>query len=95
MENDTLLNLYNQVLAASNAGDDPRAQILLKDGFAQLSEDVQGEIITHLYFQSIQEEVQEAEAIADVQGRALAVLDALEILKKKIEEGSGTDVALT
>ena len=85
MEYEALLNFYNELSALAEAGDEKKAQDLMREKFTQLPEDVQGEIIARLYFKAAEDEVTEAQAIAEIQEKGLVALDTLEILKKGLE----------
>lgn len=85
MDQQQLEALYKQLVELSNAGDEAGAQKLIKERFAELPEDLQGEILARMYFANVQREIEDVETLASVQERALSSLDMLEALKKKLE----------
>ena len=89
MEYETLLDFYNDLKAVVEEGDEQKTQAMLAERFAQLPEDMQGELLMRLYFSAIDEEAKQANAIADFQTKGLDALDALDALKQQIEGGSG------
>jgi hypothetical protein len=90
MENksEVLIALYNDLAQLQGEGKEQEAQSLLSERFAQLPEDVQGELLARLYLNALAEKVERENAIALVQEKGLATLEALDVLKKKIEEGN-------
>lgn len=90
MENklDILINFYNELAQLQRDGKEGEAEMLLQERFTQLPEDVQGELLARMYFNSLAERIVQEDAIAEVQEKGLEALDALDVLKKKIEEGN-------
>ena len=82
-----LTGLYNELLTLQGAGKDNEVRAFMENRFTQLPEDVQGELLARLYLQSLATRIAGEDAVAETQVKGLAMLDALEVLKKKIEEG--------
>lgn len=85
-----LIQLYNELAQLQREGKIAEGQKLLQERFAELPEDVQGELLARLYLNSLVEKVEQEDALALVQEKGLEALDALEVLKRKIE-GKTTD----
>jgi hypothetical protein len=85
-----LVHLYNDLAALQRDGKAAEAQALLQERFAQLPEDVQGELLAHLYLNSLTQKIEREDSVAIAQAKGLEALDALDILKKKIGEGSAS-----
>ncbi len=82
-----LIALYNELAQLQREGKIAEGQKLLQERFADLPEDVQGELLARLYMNSLVEKVEREDAIALAQEKGLEALDALEILKARIESG--------
>ncbi len=88
--NQPLIDLYNELARLQREGKRDEAQKLLSERFAQLPEDVQGELLANMYVNALQERVAQEDALAEVIGKGIEALDALDVVKKKIEgEGGG------
>src|SRR4051812_16901297 len=90
MENQSekLIALYNDLSKLQAEGKEAEAKKLLEERFLELPEDVQGELLARMYMNALVEKVEREDALALVQEKGLEALDALELLKKKIESGS-------
>ena len=86
MEYDTLLDMYTQLAAFADQGDEQGAQDLLAQRFKELPEDVQGELAVRMYLSAVENKVQEEDVLHGIQKEGLATLEALEILKKELEK---------
>ena len=78
--------LYNDAAKLVEEGKENEAQELLKKRFAELPEDVQGEIMARMYLNSLADRVERENAVAKVQERGLAALDALDVIQKELEK---------
>jgi hypothetical protein len=87
MEYETLLNFYNELTALTGAGKNEDAQKMIQKRFAELPEDVQAELLTHMYFRALEERVEETQMLGHIQEKGLEELKELEILKKKLDKG--------
>lgn len=85
MDYEALLSLYNEISALTESGDEKGASELIGKRFAELPEDIQGELTTRLYFKALEEQVDEADAMAELQEKGLDAVDALALLKEKLE----------
>ena len=85
MDYDTLQKFYEQLSTLAEQGDEAQAQELLGKRFSELPEDMQAELLTRLYFNALEEQGRDADAVAQLQEKGLAALDALEIMKKNLE----------
>ena len=90
MEDETILNLYKQLLELAEKGDETKTAEVMAQRFAELPEDMQGEILTRLYFKSLEERAEEIETIPELQERTMEVIGELEIQQKKLEDEGKT-----
>ena len=88
MEYETLLDFYNDLNVLLDAGDDVQAEALIHSRLAQLPEDMRGEILTRVYFESLGRRAEEIHAVAVLQEKGLVAIEMLEALKKKLEENA-------
>jgi TRCF domain len=84
-QNQQLIDLYNELARLQREGKLDEAKKFLAERFAQLPEDVQGELLATMYVNALQERVAQEDALAEVITKGIETLDALDALKKKIE----------
>jgi len=80
-----LQDFYNTLVDFANAKDEAGAGEFLKKNFDDLPEDVQGEILTQMYFSGAREEAEEATALGALQEKGFEALKAMEVLEKKLK----------
>ena len=85
MDIEQLRGFFDELSALAERGDEAAAKALIRKRFLELPKDVQGELLTRLYFLAAEEEAIEAGAAAAVQERALDLAAALESLKAQVE----------
>ena len=85
MDYDTLLRFYEELSTLAEQGKEAQAQELIGKRFAELPEDMQAELLTRLYFQALEEEGRDADAMAEIQEKGLDALETLQIIKKNLE----------
>ena len=88
MDHETLLKFYEELSALAEQRNEAQAQELIAKRFSELPENVQAELLARLYFNALEEQGIDADAVAEMQEKGLAALDALEILKKNLESKS-------
>lgn len=79
------IDMYQKLLEFSDTGDSVGAQKYIGKHFSKLPEDVQGEILTRLYLEGVQGELEETKGIMEMQKQGLDALRVLEMLKKQIQ----------
>jgi len=89
MEYESLVNFYNELSAFAEKGDEQGAQKFLEKNFPVLPEELQGELLTRLYFNTLQEETERLQMLADIQQKTLDVIDALEAQKREADARGG------
>ncbi len=67
-------------------GDHDAALVYLHENFTKLPEEMQGEILTRAYLSAIQEEIERAETIGEIQKQAISAIKVLEVLKEELEK---------
>ena len=82
MEQQELTELYNQLADLVNAGKEKEAQKLLKEQFPKLPSKVQGEILLRMSVAEMNNEANRLETAAKLQEEGLALIEAIETLKK-------------
>lgn len=80
--------MHNEIASRVARGDEKGALAYLQEHFAELPEEVQGEVLTQAYLSALQSETTRIQTIGDIQLRALAALEVLDILKKELEKES-------
>ena len=88
MEDEKLLEIYNELLELGAKGDDAKAMEVVQERFKEMPEDMQAELLTRLYFKSLEDKAEEADIIAQVQEAGINEIERLENLKKTMEEES-------
>lgn len=79
------IDLYKKLLEFSARGDEAGAQEYIAKHFSELPEDVQGEIMTRLYFSAVEDELEEKRGIMQMQKEGIDAIRVLEMLKKQLE----------
>ena len=89
MEYKELLQLYNELVALAETSTED-AQKLIQERFAELPEDVQGELLARMYFKALEDTVEQVQVLGHVQEKGLEALEQMEVLKKKLESERGS-----
>jgi hypothetical protein len=84
----SLEDFYDSLLTFAQHDDEKGAQKYIQEHFSELPEDVQGELLTRLYFRAAEDEVEEAATLGVIQERGIEAIEALEAIKKKLEAGT-------
>ena len=88
MNAEELATFHDKLADLVAAGKEEEADEYLSHHLARLPEDLKNEILGRAFFQSLVDEAQEIEAIADIQKQGLAAVEALEAVKEAIRKGA-------
>ena len=86
MNVEELTAVYDKLVELTEAGNEDAAQQFLTDQMSRLPEEVRKEIIARAYFDSLVQEAEEIQDIADIQMRGLAAIEMLEKTIADIEK---------
>ncbi len=87
MADTTIQDFYTALASFAQTGDEAGAKKYLEENFKNLPEDVQGEMLTRLYFEGLKDEADEVKILGEVQEKGLHLAQMLEALQKATERG--------
>ena len=87
MESSVIEEVHNEIVAQLARGNERGAMAYLRSRFAELPEELQGEILTQAYLNAMRERTERMKAVNEIQEQSIAILQALDVLKAEIEKG--------